>query len=139
MSLHNSPKKRSRYVQAFTVRPRRPPLRKSGIEAAVLDFESPETIAAAFKGIDTLFLVIVTPGSPGQERHEENLLGEAKRVGVERIVKLSGKIADHHTVGHNGWTRDPAATDYRTDSRTEIPAAPARPQPAGTAEISFKI
>jgi NAD(P)H dehydrogenase (quinone) len=32
-------------------------LRKSGIEAAVLDFESPETIAAAFKGIDTLFLV----------------------------------------------------------------------------------
>jgi len=33
----------------------------------------------------------------------------------------------------------PAATDYRTDSRTEIPAAPARPQPAGTAEISFKM
>jgi uncharacterized protein YbjT (DUF2867 family) len=51
-------------------------LPKTGIEAAVLDFESPESIAPAFKGIDRLFLV--TPGSPGQGPHEENLLAEAK-------------------------------------------------------------
>jgi len=36
--------------------------RKTGVEAVVLDFNSRESIAAAFKGIDTLFLV--TPGSP---------------------------------------------------------------------------
>jgi uncharacterized protein YbjT (DUF2867 family) len=79
-------------------------LRKAGIEAAVVDFESPESIAAGFKGIDTLFLV--TPGSPDQGRHEENLLAEAKKVGVKRIVKLSGKISDHHTVGFSQWNRD---------------------------------
>ena len=72
-------------------------LRETGVDAAVLDFESPESIIAAFKGIDTLFLV--TPGSPDQGRYEDNLLAEAKRLGVKRIVKLSGKIAEHHTVG----------------------------------------
>ena len=79
-------------------------LRKTGIEATVLEFESPESIAAAFKGIDTLFLV--TPGSPEQGRHEENLLAEAKRVGVKLIVKLSGKIADYETVGFSQWNRE---------------------------------
>src|ERR1700740_1494625 len=79
-------------------------LRKTGIEAAVLDFESSESITAAFKGIDTLFLV--TPGSPDQGRYEDNLLAEANRVGVNHIVKLSGKIADHHTVGFSKWNRE---------------------------------
>jgi uncharacterized protein YbjT (DUF2867 family) len=79
-------------------------LRESGIEAAVLDFESSESLAAAFKGIETLFLV--TPGSPDQGRHEENLLAEVKRVGVKRVVKLSGKIADHNAVGFSQWNRD---------------------------------
>jgi uncharacterized protein YbjT (DUF2867 family) len=79
-------------------------LRETGIESAVLDFESPESLAAAFNGIDALFLV--TPGSPDQGRHEENLLAEASRVGVKRVVKLSGKIADHHTVGFSQWNRE---------------------------------
>jgi uncharacterized protein YbjT (DUF2867 family) len=79
-------------------------LRETGIEAAVLDFESSENLAAAFKGVDTMFLV--TPGSPDQGRQEENLLAEAKRVGVKRIVKLSGKIADGETVGFSQWNRD---------------------------------
>jgi uncharacterized protein YbjT (DUF2867 family) len=79
-------------------------LREAGIEATVLDFESPESIAAAFRGMNSLFLV--TPGSPDQGRYEENLLAEAKRAGVKRIVKLSGKIADHHTVGFSVWNRE---------------------------------
>jgi uncharacterized protein YbjT (DUF2867 family) len=79
-------------------------LRETGIQAAVLDFESPESVAAAFSGINTLFLV--TPGSPDQGRHEEILLAEAKRVGVKRIVKLSGKPAEHVTVGFARWNRD---------------------------------
>jgi hypothetical protein len=45
----------------------------------------------------------VTPGSLDQGPHEENLLAEAKKVGVKRIVKLSGKIADHHTIGFSQW------------------------------------
>lgn len=79
-------------------------LRETGIEPVVLDFQSSESLAAAFKGIDKLFLV--TPGSPDQGRQEENLLAEAKRVGVKRIVKLSGKIADHEAVGFSQWNRD---------------------------------
>jgi uncharacterized protein YbjT (DUF2867 family) len=79
-------------------------LRETGVDAAVLDFESPDSIATAFKGIDTLFLV--TPGSPDQGCYEDNLLAGAKRVGVMRIVKLSGKIAEHHTVGFSKWNRE---------------------------------
>src|ERR1700734_430458 len=44
-----------------------------------------------------------------------------------------------HRAAHHGWTRDPPAPDYRTHGRTEIPTAPARPHPAGTAEITFKM
>lgn len=79
-------------------------LRESGIETAVLDFENSNSLAAGFKDVDTVFLV--TPGSPDQGRQEENLLAEAHRVGVKRIVKLSGKIADHETVGFSQWNRD---------------------------------
>ena len=70
----------------------------------MLDFDSPESVTAAFSGIEKLFLV--TPGSPAQGRQEENLLAEAKRAGVKRIVKLSGKIADHHASGFSEWNRE---------------------------------
>lgn len=79
-------------------------LRQNGIEAVVLDFESPESLAAAFKGIDRLFLV--TPGSPDQRNYEENILAEAKKARVNRVVKLSGKIADHQTTGFSQWNRE---------------------------------
>ena len=78
-------------------------LEKSGVEAAVLDFDSCESLATAFRGIERLFLV--TPGSPDQGRQEQNLLDEAKRAGVKRIVKLSGKIADGHRSGFSEWNR----------------------------------
>ena len=79
-------------------------LRENGIEAVVLDFESPESLADAFKGIDRLFLV--TPGSPNQGNYEENILAEAKNARVNRVVKLSGKIADHQTTGFSQWNRE---------------------------------
>ena len=79
-------------------------LRKTGVDAVVLDFDSPESIAAAFKGIDALFLV--TPGSPDQGRYDDNLLAEAKRVGVKHIVKVSGKISDRHSVGFSKWNSE---------------------------------
>lgn len=76
----------------------------AGIEGVVLDFEDSSTIAAAFQGIETLFLV--TPGSPFAARQEAGLLAEAKKVGVNRVVKLSGKIAEHHTVGFGVWNTE---------------------------------
>ena len=79
-------------------------LRKTGGEAVVLDFENPASIAAAFKGIEKLFLV--TPGSPDQGRFEENLLTEAKKAGVKHIVKMSGKISDHQNVGFSKWNSE---------------------------------
>jgi uncharacterized protein YbjT (DUF2867 family) len=79
-------------------------VREPGIEGVVLDFESPESRAAAFKGIDTLFLV--TPGTPFQGGQEEKLLAEAKKVGVKRIVKLSGKISERHTAGFSVWNSE---------------------------------
>jgi uncharacterized protein YbjT (DUF2867 family) len=79
-------------------------LREPGIEGVVLDFDSPESLKAAFKGIDTLFLV--TPGSPDQGRQDENLLAEAKRSGVKRVVKLSGKTSERATAGFSLWNRD---------------------------------
>ncbi len=69
----------------------------------VLDFESVASISAAFKGIETLFLV--TPGSPDQARYEEKLLAEATKIGVKHVVKMSGKIAELDTVGFSVWNR----------------------------------
>jgi uncharacterized protein YbjT (DUF2867 family) len=79
-------------------------LQATGIEGTVLDFDSPASLKAAFHGITKLFLV--SPGSPDQGRHEENLVAEAKRVGVKRIVKLSGKIAETNNVGFALWNSD---------------------------------
>ena len=78
--------------------------RESGIDAVVLDFESSESLASALKGIDRLFLV--TPGSPDQGCYEENILAEAKKAGVKRVVKLSGKISDRQTAGFSEWNRE---------------------------------
>ena len=44
-----------------------------------------------------------------------------------------------HRAAHDGWTRNPLAPDYRTYGGTEIPTASARPQSAGTFEISLKM
>ena len=65
-------------------------LGESGIEGAVLDFESSESLAAAFKGIETLFLV--TPGSPVQGRHEENP-SLASLSGIATLSGESGRAA----------------------------------------------
>ena len=93
-------------------------IRDGGIDPVVIDFENPESVAAAFRGIDTLFLV--TPGSPDQGRHEELLLAEAKKVGIKRIVKLSGKPADHVTVGFARWNREAEERIKKTDVPSTI-------------------
>jgi uncharacterized protein YbjT (DUF2867 family) len=79
-------------------------LQAPGIEAVVVDFESRESIAAALRGIDTMFLV--TAGAPEQAHQEENILAEARKANLKRIVKLSGKITERHTKGFSVWNRE---------------------------------
>jgi uncharacterized protein YbjT (DUF2867 family) len=55
----------------------------SGVESVALDFDDRDTVSAALMGVETLFLLstMVAP--------EKTVVDEAKRAGVERIVKLS--------------------------------------------------
>jgi len=54
-----------------------------GVETVALDYDRPETIAPALRGVDTLFLLSNTVAP------ETRVVDEAKRAGVKRIVKLS--------------------------------------------------
>jgi uncharacterized protein YbjT (DUF2867 family) len=54
-----------------------------GVESVALDFDAPETVAAALMGVETLFLLSNTVAP------EVKVVDEAKRAGVKRVVKLS--------------------------------------------------
>src|SRR5262249_16952752 len=58
-----------------------------GIELAEIDYNKPETLVAAFKGANRLFLL--TPASPKAAELATNLVNEAKKAGIIRIVKQS--------------------------------------------------
>lgn len=70
-----------------------------GVESVALDFDKPETIRPALKGVDTLFLLsnMVEP--------ERNVVDEARRAGVRRIVKLSVIGADKEAYTLGRWHR----------------------------------
>ena len=57
------------------------------------DFARPETIAAAVKGVDLVFLL--TPFSADQVEHGRAVVEAAKAAGVKHIVKLSAMGADN--------------------------------------------
>ncbi|MEE9568774.1 MAG: SDR family oxidoreductase, partial [Candidatus Binatia bacterium] len=70
-------------------------IRGPGVEIVEVDYAKPETVEAAFPGVERLFLL--TPGWPGVERTVEitaQLVEEAKKAGVQHIVKLSVLWAD---------------------------------------------
>jgi uncharacterized protein YbjT (DUF2867 family) len=54
-----------------------------GVEPVALDYDRPETIPPALRGVQTLFLLSNTV------EPERRVVDEAKRAGVKRIVKLS--------------------------------------------------
>jgi uncharacterized protein YbjT (DUF2867 family) len=54
-----------------------------GMDSVALDFDKPETIRPALLGVETIFLLSSTVDP------ERNVVDEAKRAGVKRIVKLS--------------------------------------------------
>ena len=70
----------ARVRAGYRTRPQNIP---KGVESVGLDFDAPETVAAALMGVETVFLLstMVDP--------ERKVVDEAKRAGVKRIVKLS--------------------------------------------------
>ena len=61
--------------------------RSEGIDAAVLDYNEPDTLEAAFAGCESLFLL--GPNALNQTELELNAVAAAKVAGVQHIVKQS--------------------------------------------------
>jgi uncharacterized protein YbjT (DUF2867 family) len=67
-------------------------LRDAGVEVVIGDLDKPETLDAAFSGVDRVFLV--TPVGPDQVSLARNGIAAAKRAGNPRIVRLSAGALD---------------------------------------------
>lgn len=70
-------------------------IRGPGVEIVEVDYDKPDSVEAAFPGVERLFLL--TPGWPGIEKTVEitaQLVEEAKKAGVQHIVRLSVLWAD---------------------------------------------
>ena len=61
--------------------------KQSGIASVILDYAQPDTLEAAFEGIERVFLV--SPPSPHLAELESNVVTAAKQMDVRHIVKLS--------------------------------------------------
>src|ERR671932_886208 len=66
--------------------------RNSGLQAVELDFNKPDTLSAALRGVDKLFLL--TPFQSNMVDLTSNLVNEAKNAGVKYIIKQSVLGAD---------------------------------------------
>jgi len=73
------------------------PIQRLGLETAVGDFEQPDTLDAAMKGCDQLFLL--SPPTPRQPEQEQHVIDAARRAGVGHVVKQSVPWADDPDVG----------------------------------------
>ena len=62
-------------------------IRGPGVEIVEFDYGKPETVEAAFKGVEKLFLL--TPGVNNMAEITAQLVEGAKKAGVKYIVKLS--------------------------------------------------
>ena len=62
-------------------------LKDAGIEVVVGDLDKPDTLDAAFRGVDQVFLI--TPPNPNQVIQAKNGIQAAKRTGSPFIVRLS--------------------------------------------------
>jgi len=66
-----------------------------GAELAVGDFDLPKTLGPALHGVDVALLL--APPHPRQVEWQDGFVVEAKRIGVRRIVKISGLGADERS------------------------------------------
>jgi len=67
-------------------------LREAGVEVVIGDYLQPETLDAAFEGVDKVFLV--TPLSPDAAKMASNVIAAAKRAGNVHIVRLAEKAPE---------------------------------------------
>lgn len=67
------------------------------VERVVGDFDQPETLVPAVKGVERLFLVTY------ETRQDINILEAAKQAGVQQIVKLSTLEATDHKIQVGKW------------------------------------
>lgn len=81
---------------------------KNGIEAVIGDFDRPDTLLSAMRGIETMFLI--TPPTPQQVEQETAAIDAAKRAGVGRIVKISA--SDSNVRSPVPWARSHALIDH---------------------------
>jgi uncharacterized protein YbjT (DUF2867 family) len=58
-----------------------------GIETVILDYQKPETVRLALRGVQTVFLV--GPPTANLPALEANVVDEAQRAGIRYLVKLS--------------------------------------------------
>jgi uncharacterized protein YbjT (DUF2867 family) len=81
-------------------------LRIPGIEIAVGDLGRPETLAAAFAGVERVFLL--SPAAPDQVELQGNALAACLRAGVRHIVKVSvaGGPDAGTQIGRWHWTTE---------------------------------
>ena len=69
----------------------------AGIERAVGDLDSPETLIPAMRKVDRIFLVTF------ETQQDINMIEAAKRAGVQHIVKLSTLEATAHKIKVGKW------------------------------------
>lgn len=71
-----------------------------GLDAVLIDYNRPETLDAAFQGIEKLFLL-----SSSNTQQELAAIDAAKRAGVKHIVKLSVIGAEEEAFSFAKWHR----------------------------------
>ena len=86
----------ARMRAGYRTRPQNVP---AGVESVALDYERPETIRPAFAGVETVFLL------SNSVQPERNVVDEARRAGVKRIVKLSVLGAAQEAFSFARWHR----------------------------------
>lgn len=86
----------ARVRAGYRTRPQNVP---RGAEAVALDFDRPQTLAPALRGVETVFLLSSTVAP------EANVVREAAKAGVKRIVKLSVWGAGTPSFTFGSWHR----------------------------------
>jgi len=75
-------------------------LRARGVKVVTGDLDEPESLPAAFEGVQDLWLLNAV--GPRQPENSMNAIWAAKRAGVERVVRLSAIGAAHDAPSRNG-------------------------------------
>ena len=86
------PKEENIIVKAAARAANEDTFRNLGVQAVELDYNKPDTLSAALRGVDKLFLL--TPFQSNMVDLTSNLVNEAKNAGVKYIVKQSVLGAD---------------------------------------------